>query len=89
MGGTVNARGVTIRGHGSGRLHHHDAREVTVDCPYRLLPGRPYVVQGVGAEGDSCRMRVVAASVHTLRGEGGVVYRVTLQPESSPRIVGS
>lgn len=82
MGGAVNTPSVTIRGHGSGRLHLRDTGHVTVDCHCRLLPGRPYVVQGVAADGGSCRMRVVASRVHHLLGESGVVYRVTFQVES-------
>ena len=82
MGGTLNARSVSIRGYGKAQVQGDDAGSVTVDCHCRLLPGRPYVLQGMPGQGDGRRMRVVASSVHVLQGEAGVVYRVTLRADA-------
>ena len=82
MDGAMKAHHVTIRGHGSGKVQARDGARVTIECASRLLPGRPYVLQGVHDDGDSCRMRVAASWVRGIEGEAGVVYRVTLHAES-------
>jgi hypothetical protein len=85
MGGTLRTREVTIRGFGRATLRMADSEHVTIDCRCRLLPGRPYLVQGFPSDGESRRLRVVAASVHSLSGEGGVGYRVVLQADAEAR----
>ncbi len=82
MDGALMPYHVTIRGHGSGRVHSRDGTRLTIECASRLLPGRPYEVQGVPGASGNCRMRVAASWVRGLEGDEGVVYRVTLQAES-------
>lgn len=82
MDRAMTERRVTIRGQGSGTLRRREAGQVTIACASRLLPGRPYVVQGVDAGDDNCRMRVAASRVSALAGEAGVVYLVTLRADS-------
>lgn len=78
----MTATAVTIRGHGSGRVWRGDPEHLVVDCPCRLLPGRPYVVQGLGHGVENRRMRVISSSVQALHGDAGVVYRVTFRPDA-------
>lgn len=85
MGGAVRSREITIRGFGQATLRKADSEHLTIDCRCRLLPGRPYLVQGFPSDGESRRLRVVAASVHSLSGEGGVGYRVVLQADTDVR----